>query len=532
LRRFAALFDQLDSTTRTGRKVGAMAAYFRAVPPEDAAWAVFFLTGQRLKRLISGRVLRGWAAERNGLPDWLMADSHAAVGDSAETVALLLDEPDAAGDDLPLHRWLEERILPLRGRPPDDQAAAIDVWWDELGSGEAFILNKLLTGAFRVGVSRALVVRALANVADLPPATIAHRLMGELQPSKAWFEALLAPEDARVLLSRPYPFYLASALEQPVAALGEVALWQIEWKWDGVRAQLIRRRSETFLWSRGEDLITNQFPEIAEAAASLPDGTVLDGEVLAWNERGVMPFAVLQTRIGRDRPSARTLKDAPALFLAYDLIECAGEDWRQRPLEARRNRMEHVLSHASARLRLSPLLAPRDWDEAAALRDRSRAENVEGLMLKRRDSGYGVGRQRGAWWKWKVDPFTIDAILVYAQAGSGRRANLFTDYTFAVWSGSDLVPVAKAYSGLNAREIDRLDRWIRRNTVERFGPVRQVRPYHVFELAFEAIARSSRHKAGLAVRFPRITGWREDKPAAEADRLETLEALLGDAEGR
>ncbi|MDX1542169.1 MAG: ATP-dependent DNA ligase, partial [Geminicoccaceae bacterium] len=511
---------------RTSLKVEALVAHFRTVPPADAAWAVFFLTGQRLKRLISGRVLRVWAAERAGLPEWLMADSHAAVGDSAETVALLLGERRGEGPDLPLHRWIEERILPLRGRPAEVQAEAVGSWWDELGPDEAFVLNKLLTGAFRVGVSRALVVRALAEVADLPRPTIAHRLMGEIRPSRQWFLDLLAAEDGRAEVSRPYPFCLASPLDQSADCLGDPSSWQVEWKWDGIRAQLIRRRGETFLWSRGEDLITTRFPEIAEAAERLPDGTVLDGEVLAWNRHGVMPFAALQTRIGRDRLSARLLKEIPAIFLAYDLLEAEGDDCRPQALEVRRARLRALLAAAPDRLRLSPTLEAAGWQEYAAWREEARARNVEGLMVKRLDSAYGVGRQRGAWWKWKVEPFTIDAVLVYAQAGSGRRANLFTDYTFALWSDNDLVPVAKAYSGLDNREIERLDRWIRRNTIERFGPVRSVRPQHVFELAFEGVSRSNRHKAGLAVRFPRITRWREDKPAADADRLATLAAML------
>ncbi|HEX6142631.1 MAG TPA: ATP-dependent DNA ligase [Geminicoccaceae bacterium] len=527
MRPFAALYDALDATTRTGAKVRLMADYFRSAPPEDAAWAVFFLTGQRLRRLISGRVLRAWAADRAGLPEWLMADAHAAVGDSAETVALLLDEPGGEPDDQPLHVWIEDRILPLRGRSPDHQAKIVGGWWDRLMPAEAFILNKLLTGAFRVGVSRALVVRALGEATGLPTATVAHRLMGEIRPSAAWFEALRSPEDRRAEISRPYPFYLASPLEQPVANLGAPDAWVAEWKWDGIRAQLIRRERELFLWSRGEELITERFPEIIDAAAALPDGTVLDGEVLAWNQAGVMPFGVLQTRIGRDRLTVRSLADAPAVFLAYDLVEVGGEDVRPRPLEERRARLEAVLAAAPERLRLSPLIGIGDWATLARRREESRARNVEGLMLKRRDSVYGVGRQRGAWWKWKVDPYTVDAVLVYAQPGSGRRANLLTDYTFAVWAEDALVPVAKAYSGLDDREIQRLDRWIRRNTVERFGPVRAVRPHHVFELAFEAVSRSSRHKAGLAVRFPRIIRWREDKRAEEADRLSALRALLG-----
>lgn len=526
MRPFTELYDALDSTTRTSVKIDAMVGYFRRVPPEDAAWAVYFLTGQRLKRLISGRVLRAWAGNRANLPAWLVDDAHAAVGDSAETVALLLEGAGAAPADLPLHRWIEQRILPLRGRSSDVQAAAIGACWDELPSDQAFILNKLLTGALRVGVARGLVVRALAEAANLPGPVVAHRLMGEFRPGGSWFEQLLAPEAAAADRSRPYPFYLASPLERDPVALGDPADWLVEWKWDGIRAQLVRRGGEVFLWSRGEELITDRFPEIAEAAAGLPDGTVLDGELLAWRDDEVLPFGLLQTRIGRDKISARTLREAPVTFLAYDLIERMGTDIRLRPLGERRAALEALAEATRPPLRTSSALVAGSWDELAVRRAESRGRRVEGLMLKRLGSTYGTGRQRGAWWKWKIDPYTVDAVLVYAQAGSGRRANLFTDYTFAVWAEGGLVPVAKAFSGLDDAKIQRLDRWIRRNTIERFGPVRSLRPAQVFELAFEGINASSRHKAGLALRFPRIVRWRQDKPVQEADRLERLQALL------
>jgi DNA ligase 1 len=530
MRRFSELYEALDGTTRTSAKVEAIARYLREVPAEDAAWAVFFLSGQRLKRLISGRMLREWALRCTGLPEWLLADAHAAVGDSAETVTLLVDPgASAEGEALPLHRWLEERILPLRAQPDERQYAEVTGWWRELPARELLVLNKLLSGSFRVGVSQLLVVRALAAVSGMPRATIAHRLMGRWQPSAAWYRGLIAAEAASDDPSRPYPFFLASPLEQAPQALGGIERWLAEWKWDGIRAQLIRRRGGVFLWSRGEELITDRFPELAHAAARLPDGCVLDGEVLAWSEEGVLPFAVLQSRIGRDKVTARILESAPVNFLAYDLLEHGGQDVRALPLGERRSRLCAMLDGAPPRLLLSSELAVGDWQELESLRDAARGRHVEGLMLKRRDSAYGTGRQRGAWWKWKIDPLSIDAVLVYAQAGSGRRANLFTDYTFAVWQDDALVPVAKAYSGLSDKEILALDRWIRRNTVERFGPVRQVAPEQVFELAFEGISRSSRHKSGIALRFPRIARWRTDKRASQADRLAQLHALLPDA---
>ncbi len=532
MRRFAALYEALDATTRTNAKVEAIVEYLRDVPPEDAAWAVFFLTGRRLKRLISGRILRAWAGRVAGVPEWLLAEAHAAVGDSAETAALLVaggPDPDAAA--LPLHRWLEERILLLRDQPPAHQQTLVTAWWAELPRSEVFILNKLLTGALRVGVSHLLVVRALAALSGLPPAVITHRLMGHWQPGAAWYRSLLAPERGGEDGSRPYPFHLALPLDQPPDALGPVRDWLVEWKWDGIRAQLIRRGGDVFLWSRGEELITERFPDIIGAMGGLPDGLVLDGEILAWGEDGVLPFAVLQQRIGRERLTPQILASAPARFLAYDLLEAEGVDLRAQALAARRARLLALAGAAGGRIQISPEVAARNCAELAALRTDARARRVEGLMLKRRASAYGSGRQRGAWWKWKVDPLTVDAVLIYAQAGSGRRANLFTDYTFGVWQGGALVPLAKAYSGLTDEEIARLDRWIRRHTLERFGPVRAVQPVQVFELAFESVSPSSRHKSGLALRFPRILRWREDKPAAEADRLEQVRALITVAGG-
>ncbi len=530
MKRFSRLYDELDQTTKTNAKVAAMVAYFQDVPPEDAAWAVFFLTGQRLKRLISGRVLRDWALNASGLPEWLVVDAYAAVGDSAETVSLLLDQAAAAtacaSEDRPLHDWMENRILPLRGEPAEAQEATVRDWWTSLPRHDVYLLNKLLTGGFRVGVSKLLVVRALAEVADLPRPTISHRLMGQWQPTSAWYQSLLAEHGDGDDRSRPYPFFLASALEQEPAELGPLVDWQAEWKWDGIRGQLIRREGDIFLWTRGEELVTERYPEIAIMAERLPDGVVLDGEILAWDENGVMPFSVLQTRIGRDKVGKSILAKAPVGFLAYDLMEQDGQDLRQTPLTERRVRLQALVEIVGRPLMISEVIESVGWAGLASIRDEARSRRVEGLMLKRAASPYRTGRQRGDWWKWKLDPLTIDAVLIYAQAGSGRRANLFTDYTFAVWQGDELVPIGKAYSGLSDKEITTLDRWIRKNTKERFGPVRHVLPHHVFELAFEGVSEAPRRKAKVSLRFPRIARWRSDKTPADADKLDQIESLL------
>jgi len=443
--------------------------------------------------------------------------SDAANGAEAST-------PEGQQDSLAA--WIHERLLPLRGATPEEQRERITSWWRSLDYRRSYLLNKLLTGALRVGVSQGLVERAIAEHVGLPRPLIAHRLMGEWSPTVEFWTQLTAPAGDSGDFSRPYPFFLASPLEGDPAALGERSAWMAEWKWDGIRAQIVRRNDSCFIWSRGEDLIGERFPEIAGAADELPEGVVLDGEILAWTENGVRPFSELQQRIGRKKLTPKILANIPARFIAYDLLEEYGEDLRSLPLHERRRRLGALLENRSAVLGLSPLVTENSWKELAHLRTQARERGVEGLMLKKSDSPYGTGRQRGTWWKWKIEPYSFDGVLIYAQPGHGRRANLYTDYTFAVWSGTELVPVAKAYSGLTNEEIQRLDRWIRQHTLERFGPVRSVEPLLVFEVAFEAINLSGRHKAGVALRFPRIAHWRTDKPAAEADTLDSLKALL------
>jgi len=528
VKRFADLYEALDSTTSTLAKVGAMARYFREAPARDAAWALWFLTGRRPKRLLGVRALVGWTLELTGTPDWLFGECYAVVGDLAECIALLLDDGTRVThpDETPLSEWMEQRILALRGLDPEEQRERVTGWWRTLDRRELFLLNKLLTGELRVGVSATLVLRALAEVAGLPPALLAQRTMGDWTPSAEFLERILAREHVTDDASRPYPFFLASPLEEEPEALGDRAGWQVEWKWDGIRGQLIRRGGHVFLWSRGEELITGRFPEVAEAGATLPDGTVLDGEVLAYGEDRPLPFALLQTRIGRQKLTPKILAQAPAAFMAYDVLEHAGQDVRERPLSERRALLETLIGGRHPRFFLSELLADPSWEALARRRLEARERKVEGLMLKRLESPYRTGRRRGDWWKWKIDPFQIDAVLLYAHPGNGRRANLFTDYTFAVWDEGTLVPVAKAYSGLSDAEIRELDGWVRAHTLERFGPVRAVEPSQVFELHFEGIARSSRHKSGVAVRFPRIARWRTDKPASEADTLQTLKGMI------
>jgi ATP-dependent DNA ligase len=650
MRRFAALYRRLDRSTATLDKRAALVDYFRDAPPHDAAWALWLLTGGKIggvvvkgakARIANTRELREWIAAESGTPDWLVDASYDQVGDLGETLALLLDDPAQRGDDIGLAEWIESRLAPLATADEDTRRAAVVGAWRTLPFDERLVFNKLLTGALRVGVSQGLVQQALAELSGLDIALIAQRMLGAWTPSPEFVQGLLSHEAQPGDAASPFPFFLASPLETALRsaegdetppsandpdavarALGGIDDWRLEWKWDGIRVQLIRRSGDVALWSRGEERMDGRFPEIETALAALPRDAVIDGELLAWREGepAPLPFTALQTRIQRRKPGPKTLKDTPVRVLAYDLLELDGEDLRERPLVERRRTLEGLLGAASGfdkeeatsmgprvrgddsgevsdfgmpessslprkrepmdvapddavhvrdslvdvqggattqddqpigllksasrlrgddgigqrsdgtsaatpRIALSPHVHATTWSEAAQLREDSRTRGVEGLMLKRADSPYRHGRKRGDWWKWKVDPLTIDAVLLYAQSGHGRRSTLYTDYTFGLWDGDALVPVAKAYSGLDDKEILQLDRWIRAHTTERFGPVRAVQHGQVFELGFEAVNRSTRHKSGIAVRFPRILRWRQDKPVAEADTLATLQAL-------
>jgi DNA ligase-1 len=541
MQRFTQLFVELDESNRTNDKVAALERYFREAPPEDAAWALCFLTGNRQQRAIVSTKLRNWAAEITGLPAWLVDECYHAVGDSAETIALLLEQvatheattPEEPGAFIvpPLHRLVAERIEPLSRLDEAGQAALVAETWRMLNTQQRFVWHKLVTGGFRVGVSRTLVVRAMARVAGVTDAIMAHRLMGAWQPTAEFYRQLLVLEQTAQSHSQPYPFCLAYQIERPLDELGPVADWQIEWKWDGIRAQVIHRRGEVMVWTRGEELVTDVYPEITQVGRALPAGAVLDGEILAWQDGRALPFFVLQRRLGRKSISAKLLREAPVQIIVYDLLEWQGADFREQPLRIRRAQLETLMDQlqqdAAPAAQLSPLVHVADWAEAATLRERSRERNAEGFMLKRLDSPYQVGRKKGDWWKWKIDPFTVDAVMIYAQRGSGKRASLYTDYTFAVWHEGELVPIAKAYSGLTDEEIREVDAFVRRHTTERFGPVRSVTPELVMELAFEGIQASTRHKSGIALRFPRIFRWRKDKQPQDADTLDYLRQILG-----
>lgn len=551
MKAFSTLFAALDGTTSTRAKTQILVDYFKQAPARDAAWALYFLAGGKPRQSVPSGLIRIAACEQARIEPWLFDESYHIVGDLAETVALVLPPPTHLSD-LPLHVWIEERLLPLRGQSPLDLQAALIRYWDELDTQGRFLLTKLIGGGFRVGVAKLLVLRAVAETHGVDAQRLAQRFMGytdkSRMPTEQAYEALLSTEpqaDARDA-GQPYPFFLSHPLQAPPETLGDLSDWQVEWKWDGIRAQLIRRQDQVWLWSRGEELISERFPELQALGVFLPEGTVLDGEVLIWRDGQVQPFAQLQTRIGRKSVSRKLLLDCPAIFMAYDLLEWDGQDMRSTPQWARRALLDGMANqlkadYPEAPLQLSPRVIEADWASLASLREQARTRGVEGFMLKHQGSRYGTGRTKeaGVWWKWKIDPLSIDAVIIYAQRGHGRRANLYTDFTFAVWDQGEvidaetgqpqprqLVPFAKAYSGLTDEEMNVVDARIRQTVTEKFGPVRAVTPTLVVELGFEGIQASPRHKSGLAVRFPRMLRLRWDKPVAEADTLAALKALL------
>lgn len=526
---FAALLTALERARSTGRKLELLTAYFNAAPAGDAAWALHLLTGRRPQRIATGPELRRWLGEATGLSDTVLEATYAHVGDLAETLALVLPPP-RAGTQAPetsLQALLENTLAPLRGASAEARKSTLLTLWQAYPQGPRLWLNKLITGGLRVGVGEGLTLRALGQAFGLDPAVLQHRWMTPQAPTAEAFNALVDPEQATLHWAAPYPFCLAQPLRDGALPPHPSTAVLAEWKWDGVRCQLVRREGKTALWSRGRDRLEDRFPELTAAADDLPEGTVLDGELLAWAENGPGPFVELSRRLQRKRVTAALQRAVPVRFMAYDLLELHGEDLRPQPLEQRRQRLETLLSPAPApALLLSPRLDNRSWESLAALRADARRQAAEGLMLKHEASAYESGRRHQSWWKWKLDPETVDAILLYAQPGHGRRANLYTDFTFAVWDQGALVPLAKAYSGLDEPTLERLDHWIRRNTKERFGPVRAVTPALVFELAFDSAHPAPRRKAGMALRFPRIHRWREDLAIEDADALETLRARL------
>ncbi|NNF02626.1 MAG: ATP-dependent DNA ligase [Bacteroidia bacterium] len=524
MKNFVKLYESLDQTTKTNEKVAALAKYFDHAEDKDKLWTIALLSHKRPKRTVSVSLLREWAKDLSGLPLWLFNESYSIVGDFAETIAILLPDPRYESDHS-LSFWIEN-LKKLQGTSESEKKSFILKAWDMLNRNERFVFNKLLTGGWRIGLSKKLMIKALAIHSGVEGNILSHRLLGKWEVETTDFKTLIT-DDGTGDISRPYPFYLAYSLDKEIKDLGDPSIWCAERKWDGIRGQIIKRRGEIFVWTRGEELVTDRYPEYQILRNELADGTVIDGEIMPFKDKP-LPFQLLQKRIGRKSVSKKILLEVPVVFIAYDLLENNELDARHLPYQERRLLLQDIVKDINRpTLLLSEEVEFDSWEKLEQERNRSRELDCEGIMLKLKDSTYKVGRKKGEWWKWKIDPYTVDAVMIYAMRGHGRRANLYSDYTFAVWDGNDLVPFTKAYSGLTDKEIVEVDKWVRKNTLDRFGPVRAVKPELVFEIAFEGINKSSRHKSGIALRFPRIHRWRKDKSFKDADKLEFLLELLG-----
>ena len=526
MREFAELVSTLGTSTKTNEKLDALSEYFATANDKDKVWVIAIFSGRRPKRAVNSTQLWTWCNELAQLPEWLFEESYHAVGDLGETIALLLPESTGSDASFPLHHYLET-LISIEKEDEAVRKQFITRSWESMTQAERFVFNKLITGNFRIGVSQSTIVNALAKTVNLDSSVIAHRISGNWDPMTTSFAELLSEHTISTDYSKPYPFYLAYAIEDEVHTLGKPGEWQAEWKWDGIRGQMIKRNGDLFVWSRGEELMTEKFPEYHVLKNHLPNGVVLDGEIIPSENGKPLPFALLQTRIGRKNITKKQLIEAPITFFAYDLLEFEGNDIRESFLAERRTLLEKIVKQINhPALLLSPVISFTSWDELTSLRLHSRNMGSEGIMLKRKQSIYQVGRKRGDWWKWKIDPFVIDAVMIYAQKGHGRRSNLYTDYTFAVKDGDKLVSFTKAYSGLTDKEFSQVDQFVKRNSLEKFGPVRTVKPELVFEIAFEGIAASNRHKSGVALRFPRINRWRKDKTVNEINTIEDLKKML------
>lgn len=522
---FAQLFEGLDRTTKTNDRIRFLVKYFEEAEDSDKLWAIALLCGKRPKRKVNSTRMKEWAAEIAGIPFWLFEESYQVVGDMAETIALII--PFEEGEnEVSLSGWMK-KIIAAGDEDEETKKKFLIESWKSQKRSERLLFNKLIGGSFRIGVSQKTIVKALAKHTGKEESEIAHRLTGNWSPATHSYRSLIEEETGDEDKSKPYPFFLAYQLDEKSDFNLKPEDWYAEHKWDGIRGQLLKRGGDVFVWTRGEELVTEKFPELMDLKESLPNGVALDGEILPFNDGKPLSFNQLQRRIGRKNVGKKLLQEVPVILLAYDLMEYNGLDIRSRPLSERRRLLEDVVKRTNhPTLQISPILNFADGEQLAKIREESRKHYAEGLMLKKISSEYGVGRRRGAWWKWKVDPLVIDAVLIYAMRGHGRRANLYTDYTFAVWKGSELVPFTKAYSGLTDEEFREVDRFVKSNIIEKFGPVRSVKPALVFEIAFEGIAKSTRHKSGISLRFPRMRRWRKDKKAEEANSLADLQEML------
>ena len=525
MKTFAQLITSLESTNKTNAKIDAMVHYLQTAPENDKLWFLALFTGKRPKRPVNTNLLKLWALEITQLPEWLFLESYSSVGDLGETLSLILPPPENEIDKS-LSQWMSE-LIDLKDKTEEEKRIYVIESWNGLDYTERFIFNKLIGGSFRIGVSKKLLINALSKYSEIDSSQLMHSIMGKWNVEEENFEDLISGTNINPDNSKPYPFCLAYPMEKEIHELGNPEDWQAEYKWDGIRGQLIKRNKEIFLWSRGEELVTPQFPELVSALEKMEGDFVLDGEILGVVDNQVLNFNELQKRLNRKTITAKMLKEIPVKSFVYDILEFNGEDLREKPLSERRAILEKLINeNPHENIKLSEIIQYKNWEELTEIRSNSRENNSEGLMLKQKNSHYHSGRKKGDWWKWKVDALTIDAVLIYAQKGSGRRSGYYTDYTFAVKKEDQLVTIAKAYSGLTDKEIMEVSKFVTKNSLEEFGPVRTVKPELVFEIAFEGIGYSNRHKSGVALRFPRIVRWRRDKKVDEIDDIEEVKKLI------
>jgi DNA ligase-1 len=522
---FSNLISAIEITNKTNAKIEALVHYFRTAPDKDKLWLIALFTGKRPSRPVKSTLMKEWCMEITNLPEWLFSESYSTVGDLGETLALLLPNPKNSIEK-PIHIWIDE-LINLKQKTDEEKKEYVLSAWNGLQSQERLIFNKLIGGSFRIGVSKKTLVNALSKLSGIDANQLMHSIIGNWTPDSITFDELLNGEHINYDNSKPYPFCLAYALEKELKDLGDKNDWQVEYKWDGIRGQIIKRKNEIYIWSRGEELVTQQFPEIVEAISEFEDDFVIDGEILAIKDNAVLLFNDLQKRLNRKNVTKKLLEEVPVGLFVYDILELNDKDLRSQSMADRRIQLEQLFhQNKSELLQLSEVIQFNNWNKLDAIRNNARSFNSEGLMLKKKASPYHVGRKKGDWWKWKVDPLTIDAVMIYAQKGSGRRSSKYTDYTFAVKNEGKLVTVAKAYSGLTDKEITEISRWVNQNAIEKFGPVRTVKPELVFEIAFEGIAYSKRHKSGVALRFPRMKRWRKDKTIKDIDTIESVKSLI------
>ena len=561
MKKFSALIDATEQTQRSVEKVALILEYFRTVPPEDAAWALALLTGRALPRILSLKLLQDVAVEASGLPKWLIEESLEAAGDVAEGIALLVSPRVSSRDSsrvssrdssrvssrdfsrpvpeagLPLHRLVHERVLPLKELSDAERRALIVKTWRELSAEQAFLWNKFLTGGINSLIAEKLIVRALAQLAAISEEAMTYRLSRDWAPSAESFNSILQPADRDAELAKPFGFCLAAGLTSSPSKLGSLAAWQVENRWEGLRVQLIRRGSEVLLWSHGEELVTECFPEISEFGEALSEPVVLDGLVIPWSDGQPLAIESLAKRLkrvglARKRIDAKTRAESPVVFMAADLLEASGVDLRMQPLADRRRRLEelHARHAQMTSFLLSEILQPVNWPAVEDLKNGARERGATGVTLKRLDSTYRVESSPGqeCWWELACEPFYLDAVLMYAERAQGQRGSQLSLLTLGVWNAGQLVPVAKVRPNLEQREIAELEQFVRKNTLERFGPVRTVQPELVFELAFEGLQESKRNKAGFALRAPRLNRWRRDRSASGVETVQTLQALFAE----